>query len=117
VAWSDLAGEAFIAFDRTTSIRQHLNQAFAESGTRPRNAIEARNISAVAGLVAAGLGVSAVPDCAAAGDCLAAGPGEMSERGGGAASWHRLFVVTGRLRIGPLQELADCDRTRVCFRS
>ncbi|MCT2582116.1 LysR family transcriptional regulator [Actinophytocola gossypii] len=61
VSWSDLAGEAFIAFDRTTSIRQHLDRAFAESGTAPRNAVEARNISAVAGLVAAGLGVSAVP--------------------------------------------------------
>ncbi|HEV7975343.1 LysR family transcriptional regulator [Amycolatopsis sp.] len=61
VAWAQLAGEAFIAFDRTTSIRQHLDRAFAESGSRPRNAIEARNISAVAGLVAAGLGVSAVP--------------------------------------------------------
>jgi len=61
VSWSDLAREAFIAFDRTTSIRQHLDRAFAESGAVPHNAIEARNISAVAGLVAAGLGVSAVP--------------------------------------------------------
>lgn len=61
VTWADLAGEAFIAFDRTTSIRQHLDRAFLESGEQPRNAIEARNISAVAGLVAAGLGVSAVP--------------------------------------------------------
>jgi len=61
VAWSDLAREAFIAFDRTTSIRQHLDRAFAESGTVPTGGIEARNISAVAGLVAAGLGVSAVP--------------------------------------------------------
>jgi DNA-binding transcriptional LysR family regulator len=61
VTWSALAQEAFIAFDRTTSIRQHLDRAFAESGSVPRNAIEARNISAVAGLVAAGLGVSAVP--------------------------------------------------------
>jgi LysR family carnitine catabolism transcriptional activator len=61
ITWTDLAAEAFIAFDRTTSIRQHLDRAFTEAGTRPRNAIEARNISAVAGLVAAGLGVSAVP--------------------------------------------------------
>lgn len=61
VSWADLAREAFIAFDRTTSIRQHLDRAFAESGSVPRIAIEARNISAVAGLVAAGLGVSAVP--------------------------------------------------------
>jgi LysR family transcriptional regulator, carnitine catabolism transcriptional activator len=61
VSWSDLSREAFIAFDRTTSIRQHLDRAFAESGSVPRIAIEARNISAVAGLVAAGLGVSAVP--------------------------------------------------------
>ena len=61
VSWSALANEAFIAFDRTTSIRQHLDRAFAESGRIPHNTIEARNISAVAGLVAAGLGVSAVP--------------------------------------------------------
>jgi len=61
VPWAELAGEAFIAFDRTTSIRQHLDRAFADSGTSPHNAVEARNISAVAGLVAAGLGVSAVP--------------------------------------------------------
>lgn len=61
VTWTTLAAEAFIAFDRTTSIRQHLDRAFAEAGVRPHNAIEARNISAVAGLVAAGLGVSAVP--------------------------------------------------------
>ncbi|ONI92052.1 LysR family transcriptional regulator [Saccharothrix sp. ALI-22-I] len=61
VTWSDLARESFIAFDRTTSIRQHLDRAFTESGTHPRNTVEARNISAVAGLVAAGLGVSAVP--------------------------------------------------------
>jgi LysR family transcriptional regulator, carnitine catabolism transcriptional activator len=61
VAWSALAQESFIAFDRTTSIRQHLDRAFAESGAAPSGAIEARNISAVAGLVAAGLGVSAVP--------------------------------------------------------
>lgn len=61
VSWSELAREAFIAFDRTTSIRQHLDRAFAESGATPRIAIEARNISAVAGLVAAGLGISAVP--------------------------------------------------------
>lgn len=61
ITWSALAREAFIAFDRTTSIRQHLDRAFAESGTVLSGAIEARNISAVAGLVAAGLGVSAVP--------------------------------------------------------
>ncbi|HET6706188.1 LysR family transcriptional regulator [Amycolatopsis sp.] len=61
VTWTELAAEAFIAFDRTTSIRRHLDRAFAEASTRPRNAVEARNISAVAGLVAAGLGVSAVP--------------------------------------------------------
>jgi len=31
VSWSDLAREAFIAFDRTTSIRQHLDRAFANA--------------------------------------------------------------------------------------
>ncbi|MBK1786973.1 LysR family transcriptional regulator [Prauserella cavernicola] len=61
VSWPQLAGEPFIAFDRTTSIRQHLDHAVSGAGTAPRNTVEARNISAVAGLVAAGLGVSAVP--------------------------------------------------------
>jgi DNA-binding transcriptional LysR family regulator len=61
VPWAELAGEAFIAFDRTTSIRQHVDASFAAAGVTPRQVVAARNIAAVAGLVAADLGVSVVP--------------------------------------------------------
>jgi LysR family transcriptional regulator, carnitine catabolism transcriptional activator len=59
--WEELAEEPFIAFDRTTSIRQHVDAAFAAAGAAPRQVVAARNIAAVAGLVAADLGVSVVP--------------------------------------------------------
>lgn len=55
--WAELAGEPYIAFDTGSSIRRHTDRAFPNA----RPALEARNIAAVAGLVAAGLGVSAVP--------------------------------------------------------
>jgi DNA-binding transcriptional LysR family regulator len=61
LAWGELAGEEFIAFDRTTSIRQHVDASFAAAGVVPRQVVAARNIAAVAGLVAADLGVSVVP--------------------------------------------------------
>ncbi|MFC5235267.1 LysR family transcriptional regulator [Pseudonocardia zijingensis] len=61
LSWSELAGEAFIAFDHTTSIRQHVDASFAAAGVAPRQVVAARNIAAVAGLVAADLGVSVVP--------------------------------------------------------
>jgi LysR family carnitine catabolism transcriptional activator len=61
LAWAELAGEPFIAFDRTTSIRQHVDASFAAAGVAPRQVVVARNIAAVAGLVAADLGVSVVP--------------------------------------------------------
>src|SRR5690606_15155669 len=53
LAWRELAGEPFIAFDRTTSIRQHVDACPAAADVAPRQA--------VAGLVAADLGVSVVP--------------------------------------------------------
>lgn len=59
--WTDLDGEEFVDFDASTSIRQHVDRALAESGSRPGRGVAARNIAAVAGLVAAGLGVTAVP--------------------------------------------------------
>jgi LysR family transcriptional regulator, carnitine catabolism transcriptional activator len=61
LSWAELAGEAFIAFDRTTSIRQHVDASLAAAGAVPRQVVAARNIAAVAGLVAADLGVSVVP--------------------------------------------------------
>jgi LysR family transcriptional regulator, carnitine catabolism transcriptional activator len=61
MAWADLTGEPFISFDRSTSIRQHVDQCLTAAGARPQEMIDARNVAAVAGLVAAGLGVSVVP--------------------------------------------------------
>ncbi|MFP5069989.1 LysR family transcriptional regulator [Pseudonocardia nantongensis] len=59
--WAELAGESFVDFDPTTSIRQHVDRALAVSGARPVRGLAARNIAAVAGLVAAGLGATTVP--------------------------------------------------------
>jgi DNA-binding transcriptional LysR family regulator len=61
LAWADLHGEPFIAFDGSSRVRLHVDHALDRAGVRPGRTTEARNVSAVAGLVAAGLGVSAVP--------------------------------------------------------
>jgi len=61
LTWSELHDEPFIAFDRASSVRLHVDRAFAAAGATPGTVTEARNIAAVGGLVAAGLGVSAVP--------------------------------------------------------
>lgn len=59
--WADLDGAEIVDFDPITSIRQHVDRALADAGCRPARGIAARNIAAVAGLVAAGLGATAVP--------------------------------------------------------
>jgi len=61
LTWAELHDEPFIAFDRASSVRFHVDRAFAAAGATPGTVTEARNIAAVGGLVAAGLGVSAVP--------------------------------------------------------
>lgn len=61
VAWRDLAGEPFVAFDRDTSIRTYVDRTLADVGVELGPITEARNIGAVAGLTAAGLGVSMAP--------------------------------------------------------
>ncbi|MDI5981394.1 LysR family transcriptional regulator [Amycolatopsis magusensis] len=61
LTWSSLAGEPFIAFGAVSSIRRLVDRALDADSVRTGRRIEARNIAAVAGLVAAGLGVSVVP--------------------------------------------------------
>lgn len=61
VEWIDLDGLPFIAFDPSSSVRQHVDRATAEHGITSGSVSEARNVAAVGGLVAAGLGVTAVP--------------------------------------------------------
>ncbi|QFU90903.1 LysR family transcriptional regulator [Amycolatopsis sp. YIM 10] len=59
--WASLAGEPFIAFGTSSSIRRLVDRALDAASVRTGRRTEARNIAAVAGLVAAGLGVSVVP--------------------------------------------------------
>lgn len=61
VDWGELVHETFVAFDHQSSIRTLTDRTFATLGVRPADTLEARNIAAITGLVAAGLGVSAVP--------------------------------------------------------
>jgi LysR family transcriptional regulator, carnitine catabolism transcriptional activator len=59
--WHRLDGEPFIGMQPGTIVRQHVDQALEKAGAAPRTVAVGRTMAAVAGLVAAGLGVSAVP--------------------------------------------------------
>lgn len=61
VAWTDLAGQSFISFTGTSSVRRITDRVLSAAGIVPSQTVSAGTISAVAGLCAAGLGVSAVP--------------------------------------------------------
>lgn len=61
LAWADLAGEPFIAFGSQSSIAEPVSRALADAGVVTGPVMHAQNVGAVAGLVAAGLGVTAVP--------------------------------------------------------
>lgn len=61
LSWTDLQDEPFITFATASSIRGLVDQTLRDTETVPGRTIEARNIAAVAGLAAAGLGVSVVP--------------------------------------------------------
>ncbi len=59
--WSALADQPFIALQQPSSIRSLLEQSLATSGTTLRIEVEANHLVTIARMVAAGLGVSAVP--------------------------------------------------------
>lgn len=62
LTWSDLDGESFLAFSlSSTSVRGAVDRVLAEAGVGVGRVLEARTVGAVAGLTAAGLGVSVVP--------------------------------------------------------
>jgi DNA-binding transcriptional LysR family regulator len=61
IDWTDLAGEAFIAFDAASSVRRIVDDILISRGVVPARVLTARNVASVAGLCAAGLGVSAAP--------------------------------------------------------
>lgn len=61
VTWDDLAREPFLAVGRASSVRRLTDAAFAQAEARSVPAAEAGNVATVGGLVAAGLGVTAMP--------------------------------------------------------
>ncbi|WP_197321077.1 LysR family transcriptional regulator [Saccharomonospora sp. NB11] len=61
LTWADLSGEDFVAFDPTSSIRAYVDRTLSRHDVALGTVTQARNVGAVAGLTASGLGVSAVP--------------------------------------------------------
>lgn len=61
VAWRDLAAWDFITVSRSSGNRLLLDQALAGVAGRPQAIYEAQHITALLGMVEAGLGVAAVP--------------------------------------------------------
>ena len=61
IDWSELSGERTIVFSPYTSISRPVELAFEAADVRPASTMVAHNVGAVAGLVASGLGVTAVP--------------------------------------------------------
>ena len=61
VSWAQLTELPFIALGTDSSVRQLTDAAFQLAGTQVSNVVEAGNVSTVGGLVAAGLGASALP--------------------------------------------------------
>lgn len=61
LSWSRLDGEALITFGANSSISRPVETALEAAGVRPSSTMVGHNVGAVAGLVASGLGVTAVP--------------------------------------------------------
>jgi DNA-binding transcriptional LysR family regulator len=61
VSWRELDGERLMAAARSSGNRQILDDHLARAGLRPKIAFEVNRVSTLLGLVAAGLGIAAVP--------------------------------------------------------
>jgi DNA-binding transcriptional LysR family regulator len=61
LTWSALADEPFVAIGADSSVRMLTDTAFADAGVHIAQVVETANVATVGGLVAAGLGVSALP--------------------------------------------------------
>ncbi|GAB3568756.1 LysR family transcriptional regulator [Amycolatopsis endophytica] len=61
VGWRELVTEPVVMFGHASSIRTLTDDTFAALGAAPDRIVEAQNIAVIAGLVAAGLGIAAVP--------------------------------------------------------
>ena len=62
LSWADLAAEPFIAFSPDSSIRRLADLGLAQAGVQPRQNLETRTVATAGGMIAAGLGVSAMPE-------------------------------------------------------
>jgi len=62
VGWLELEGRQFINLEPTSSVRRHCDAAFLQTGCRVEPVFEVRQIPSAAALVAAGLGVTALPE-------------------------------------------------------
>ena len=60
--WSDLAAERFIAFSRDSSVRRLTDLGFAQAGVEPETLVETRAVATAGGMIATGLGISAMPE-------------------------------------------------------
>jgi LysR family carnitine catabolism transcriptional activator len=61
LTWADLAAEPFVAIGVGSSVRAFTDAAFESARVRVPRVVEAANVATVGGLVAAGLGISALP--------------------------------------------------------
>jgi DNA-binding transcriptional LysR family regulator len=106
VTWEDLAAEPFLAVGPESSVRRLTDAAFAQAGAGPTLAAEAGNVATVGGLVAAGLGVSAMPALV----LPLLGPGRVVHRRlTGPVVERRLDVVVRARRTLPLAASAFLD--------
>jgi LysR family transcriptional regulator, carnitine catabolism transcriptional activator len=61
IAWKQLLSHPFVTLQRPSTVRRLLERSLALSGIELKVAMECHQLASVAGLVASGLGVSAVP--------------------------------------------------------
>jgi LysR family carnitine catabolism transcriptional activator len=61
LAWRDFAGVPFVAFSPGSSIRRLADLGLAQAGVQPRSRLETRTVPTAGGVIAAGLGISAMP--------------------------------------------------------
>jgi LysR family transcriptional regulator, carnitine catabolism transcriptional activator len=62
LTWADLAVERFIAFSQDSSVRRLTDLGFAQAGVEPETLVETRAVATAGGMIAAGLGISAMPE-------------------------------------------------------
>jgi DNA-binding transcriptional LysR family regulator len=61
VTWELLAAEPFIAFSEDSTVRRLTDLGFAHANVAPEHVVQTRAVATAGGMIAAGLGVSAMP--------------------------------------------------------